>query len=112
MDCIFCMIRDGKIPSQKVFENETILAFRDVNPQAKVHILVIPKEHIPSCDAIGADNAAVVAEIFTRIPQIAAEAGLEQGYRVITNCGEHACQSVKHLHFHVIGGQQLSEKMC
>ena len=105
------MIRDGQIPSQKVFENETILAFKDVNPQAEVHILVIPKEHIPSCDAITEKNCAVVGEIFARIPAIAAEAGLDKGYRVVTNCGEHGCQSVKHLHFHVLGGQQLSEKM-
>ncbi len=111
MDCIFCLIRDGKIPSQKVYENEKILAFRDVNPQAKVHILVIPKEHVPSCDAVTEQTAPLVAEIFARIPQIAAEAGLEKGYRVVTNCGEHGCQSVKHLHFHLLGGEQLSEKM-
>ncbi len=111
MDCIFCMIRDGKIPSQKVFENEKVLAFRDVNPQAKVHLLVIPKTHIPSCDAITPENSDCVKAVFEAIPAIAADAGLKDGYRVITNCGEHGCQSVKHLHFHILGGQQLSEKM-
>ena len=112
MDCIFCMIRDGKIPSNKVFENDYVLAFNDVNPQAPVHILVIPKIHVESCDKINAENADYVKEIFLAIPQIAAKAGLDKGYRVITNYGEHGCQSVKHLHFHIIGGTQLAEKMC
>ena len=112
MDCIFCMIRDGKIPSKKVFENDKVLAFYDVNPQAPVHILVIPKLHLESCDKIASDNVDYVKEIFLAIPEIAANAGLEKGYRVITNCGEHGCQSVKHLHFHIIGGTQLGEKMC
>ncbi len=111
MDCIFCMIRDGKIPSSKVYEDEQILAFNDVNPQAPVHILVIPKEHICSADAISADNSAVVAKIFEKIPDITKKAGAANGYRVVTNCGEDGCQSVKHLHFHIIGGKKLSEQM-
>lgn len=110
--CIFCKIIEGEIPSKKVYEDDTILAFHDVNPQAPVHILVIPKAHIPSCDAITADNASVVALIFSKIPEIAKAAGLTNGYRVITNCGDDACQSVKHLHFHMIGGKQLSETMA
>ena len=110
--CIFCKIIEGEIPSKKVYEDDTILAFHDVNPQAPVHILVIPKAHIPSCDAITADNAFVVASIFSKIPEIAKAAGLTNGYRVITNCGDDACQSVKHLHFHMIGGKQLSETMA
>ena len=110
--CIFCKIIEGQIPSKKVYEDDTILAFHDVNPQAPVHILVIPKAHIPSCDAITADNASVVASIFSKIPEIAKAAGLTNGYRVITNCGDDACQSVKHLHFHMIGGKQLSETMA
>ena len=110
--CIFCKIIEGEIPSKKVYEDDTILAFHDVNPQAPVHILVIPKAHIPSCDAITADNASVVASIFSKIPEIAKAAGLTNGYRVITNCGDDACQSVKHLHFHMIGGKQLSETMA
>ena len=111
MDCIFCKIAEGGIPSTKVFENDHILAFKDINPQTPVHILVIPKTHIQSVDAINQDNSAIVAEIFETIPKIAAEAGLENGYRVITNCGDDACQSVKHLHFHIMGGRKLPENM-
>ena len=102
---------EGAIPSQKVYEDENVYAFRDINPQAPVHVLVIPKEHIPSADAVSAVNSGKVAAVFEAIPKIAKECGLEQGYRVITNVGEHGCQSVKHLHFHVLGGKQLSEKM-
>ena len=112
MDCIFCMIIDGKIPSSKVYEDDKILAFNDINPQAPVHIIVIPKAHIESANAVNEGNAGVVAHIFACIPEIAKKAGLENGYRVITNCGPDACQSVKHLHFHVIGGAQLADKMA
>lgn len=110
--CIFCEIAKKSVPSQAVFENDTIFAFRDINPQAPVHILVIPKTHIASVDAITAENSKVVAEIFEAIPKIAAKAGLANGYRVISNCGADACQSVKHLHFHILGGKQLSETMA
>ena len=112
MDCIFCKIIAGEIPSKKAYEDESMLAFYDINPQAPVHILVIPKEHIPSVDGVNAQNSAVVAKIFETIPKIAAEAGLTNGYRVITNCGEDACQTVKHLHFHILGGARLSEQMA
>ena len=112
MDCIFCMIRDGKIPSSKVYEDDTILAFNDVNPQAPVHVLVIPKEHICCADAINSDNSGIVAKIFEKIPEIAKKAGATNGYRVVTNCGEDGCQSVKHLHFHVLGGKKLAENMA
>ena len=112
MDCIFCKIAAGEIPSAKVFENERIYAFRDINPQAPVHVLVIPKEHICSADGITAANSALVAEIFETIPAIAAKEGLTNGYRVITNCGEDGCQSVKHLHFHILGGKKLTEQMA
>lgn len=111
MDCLFCSIIKGEIPSTKVFENEEVYAFRDINPQAPTHILVVPKTHIPSADAVNADNSSAVAAIFRAIPEIAKAEGLKDGYRVITNVGEHGCQSVKHLHFHVVGGKQLSEKM-
>jgi histidine triad (HIT) family protein len=111
MDCLFCAIVEGSIPSTKVFENESVYAFRDINPQAPVHVLVVPKEHIASADAVTAENSGKVAAVFEAIPQIAKECGLENGYRVITNIGEHGCQSVKHLHFHVLGGKQLSEQM-
>lgn len=111
MTCLFCSIIAGEIPSDKVYEDETVLAFRDINPQAPVHVLVIPKTHIASADQITADNCAVVADIFEKIPKIAASLGLKNGYRIITNCGKDACQSVQHLHFHLLGGTQLSERM-
>ena len=111
MDCVFCKIAAGEIPSKKAYEDDQILAFHDINPQTPVHILVIPKTHIPSVDGVTPDNSAVVAHIFETIPKIAAEAGLKNGYRVITNCGDDACQSVKHLHFHIMGGRKLPENM-
>ncbi|MBO5219628.1 MAG: histidine triad nucleotide-binding protein [Clostridia bacterium] len=112
MDCIFCKIIAGEIPSKKAYEDDTMLAFHDINPQAPVHILVIPKTHIPSVDGITAENSAIVAKIFEKIPEIAAAAGLTNGYRVISNCGDDACQSVKHLHFHILGGRQLADQMA
>lgn len=111
MDCIFCKIIAGEIPSKKAYEDEYMLAFHDIAPQAPVHILVIPKTHIPSADGVNADNSAVVAKIFETIPKIARQAGLTNGYRVITNCGDDACQTVKHLHFHIMGGKKLPENM-
>ena len=111
MDCIFCMIIKGDIPSSKVYEDEYCYAFRDINPQAPVHCLVVPKEHIPSVDAVNAENSAVVGHIFTVIPKIASELGLDGGYRVISNVGDDGCQSVKHMHFHILGGAKLSDKM-
>lgn len=111
MDCIFCKIIAGEIPSAKVYEDELCFAFRDINPQAPTHILVVPKEHIASADGINAENSKYVAAIFEAIPKIAASEGLVGGYRVITNCGEDACQTVKHIHFHVMGGKKLPENM-
>ena len=111
-DCIFCMILEGKIPSTKVYEDEFVFAFRDINPMAPTHILVIPKEHIASADEITGDNAHFVAKIFEAIPKIAKAEGLVGGYRVITNCGEDGCQSVKHLHFHLLGGRKLPETLA
>ncbi len=111
MDCLFCKIIAGEIPSGKVFENEYVYAFRDINPQAPVHVLVVPKTHVCCVDAINAQNSELVAKIFEAIPQIAKAEGLTNGYRVITNIGEDGCQSVKHLHFHILGGKKLSEKM-
>ena len=112
MDCIFCMIVDGKIPSSKVYEDADILAFNDINPQAPVHVIVIPKKHIACLDEINDDNSDIAAKIFAKIPTIAKKAGIKNGYRVISNCGADACQSVKHLHFHILGGAQLAEKMA
>ena len=111
-DCIFCKIAAGEIPSQKVYEDEQVLAFRDINPMAKVHILVIPKTHIDSVAEITQENAPLVAHIFMVIAKIAREQGLTEGFRVVSNCGPAAGQSVKHLHFHILGGQQLSLEMC
>ncbi len=110
--CLFCKIVSGDIPSSKVYEDESILAFRDINPQAPVHILVIPKTHIPSLDGVTAANSAVVAHIFETIPTIAKEAGLVNGYRLISNCGPDACQTVPHLHFHILGGRAMTETMA
>lgn len=112
MDCIFCAIIAGDIPSTKVYEDELIYAFRDINPMAPVHVLIVPKTHIPSADGITAENSAVVAHIFEVIPRIAAAEGLTGGYRVVTNCGPDACQSVKHLHFHLLGGRQMEDRMA
>lgn len=112
MDCIFCKIAAGEIPSTKVYEDEKILAFRDIAPMAPTHILVIPKAHIGSVAEITAENADIVAHIFTVIPKIAAEEGLENGYRVVSNCGADAGQTVHHLHFHILGGKQLSLEMA
>ena len=112
MDCIFCKIAHGEIPSNKVYEDDDMLAFYDINPMAKVHVLVIPKAHIENVDAVNADNAAVVAKIFAKIGDIAKMAGITSGYRVISNCGADAKQSVMHLHFHILGGQELPEKMA
>ncbi len=112
MDCLFCKIVAGEIPSTKVYEDETILAFRDIAPMAPTHILVIPKAHIPSVDGITEENAAVVAHIFATIPGIAAAEGLHNGYRVVSNCGDDAGQTVKHLHFHILGGRKLTLEMA
>lgn len=112
MNCLFCKIIAGEIPSTKVYEDDLILAFRDINPQAPTHILVIPKCHIPSVDGITPENSAVVAHIFETIPNIAAAEKLENGYRVVSNCGSDAGQTVHHLHFHILGGKTLSLEMA
>ena len=111
-DCLFCKIIAGDIPSTKVYEDETVFAFRDINPQAPTHILVIPKIHISGCNGVTADNSAVVAHIFEVIPQIAQAEGLVNGYRVVSNCGADAGQTVPHLHFHILGGKTLNLEMA
>ena len=111
MDCLFCKIIKGEIPSTKVYEDDKILAFRDINPQAPTHILVIPKEHIDGVDALNESNCAVVSHIFAKIAEIAKNEGLTNGYRVVSNVGEDGGQTVRHLHLHIIGGAKLSEKM-
>ena len=112
MDCLFCRIIEGSIPSKKVYETENVYAFRDINPMAPVHVLVVPKNHIPSMDGVTAENSAAVARIFEAIPKIAEAEGLTNGYRVISNCGDDACQTVKHLHFHLLGGRKLPDQMA
>ena len=111
-DCLFCKIIAGDIPSAKVYEDDMIYAFRDIAPMAPVHVLVVPKMHVASADGINEENSAYVARIFEVIPKIAASEGLTNGYRVITNCGEDGCQSVKHLHFHILGGKKLPDQMA
>ena len=111
-NCLFCKIIAGEIPSTKVYEDETVLAFRDIAPMAPTHILVIPKAHIGSVAEITAENSGVVAHIFEVIPQIAKAEGLENGYRVVSNCGDDAGQTVHHLHFHILGGRKLALEMA
>ncbi len=111
MSCLFCKIRDGEIPSSEVYSDEFVYAFKDINPQAPVHIVIIPKEHIDSADCINSSNSGAVSAIFEAIPKIAKACGLTRGYRIITNIGEDGCQSVKHLHFHLLGGEKLPESI-
>lgn len=107
MDCLFCKIANGVIPSDKVYEDEQVLAFNDIDPQAPVHFLVIPKQHIESCAAVDGESSALVAHIFEVIAGIAKEKGLES-FRVVSNTGDQAGQSVKHLHFHVLSGRDMT----
>ncbi len=111
-DCLFCKIIAGEIPSNKVYEDDTIFAFRDIAPQAPTHILVVPKIHIPDTNGITPENSQVVAHIFRVIPEIARAEGLTNGYRVVTNCGADAGQTVPHLHFHILGGKELLLQMA
>ena len=112
MSCLFCKIIAGEIPSKKVYEDEYVYAFYDIAPMAPVHVLFVPKQHMDSADAVSAENSIYVAKIFEAIPKVAAELGLANGYRVITNCGEDGCQSVRHLHFHLLGGKKLPETLA
>ena len=112
MDCIFCKIIAGEIPSTKVYEDDLIYAFRDINAQAPEHVLIVPKAHMASANEITAENSAVVAHIFAKISEIAALVGIkDDGYRIINNCGKNGGQTVMHLHFHLLGGKDLGEKL-
>jgi len=112
-DCLFCKIIKGEIPSNKVYEDDEILAFRDINPVAPVHILVIPKKHIDSLVQLEKEDELIIGKIYTVINKIANQEGIgEKGFRVIVNCGEDGGQEVKHLHFHLIGGKKLGFKIC
>lgn len=105
--CLFCKIVAGDIPSNKVYEDEGVLAFYDIDPQAPVHFLVIPKEHIPSCGAVTGENSAVVAHCFEVISAVTKELGITD-FRVVSNCGQQAGQTVPHLHFHVLAGRDMT----
>lgn len=106
--CIFCKIVAGEIPSKKVYEDDLILAFYDIEPQAPVHIVIIPKEHIESVNMVTSENSKVIAHIFETIPKLAKELGVaESGYRVVNNCGADGGQTVPHIHFHLTGGRQF-----
>lgn len=110
MDCLFCKIVNGDIPSIKVYEDEKMLAFHDIAPQTPTHVVIIPKTHICCADDINSDNCDVIGHIFSKIPVIAKELGLD-GYRIINNCKENGGQTVMHLHFHLLGGKKLSENI-
>jgi len=107
-NCLFCKIAAGEIPSNKVYEDDKILSFRDIDPQAPMHVLVIPKDHISSAAAVDHDNSGVVAHIFEVMGPLAAELGLEDGFRVVSNVGAQGGQTVPHLHFHLLGGRDLT----
>lgn len=109
--CIFCKIANGEIPSDKVYEDDHVLAFRDINPQAPVHILLIPKLHIDSAAAVTPENSPVVAKCFEVIAELAKTPELDGGFRVISNCGSVGGQTVFHLHFHILGGRALGEQL-
>ena len=109
MDCIFCKIVNGDIPSNKVYEDDTVLAFHDIAPQMPVHVIVIPKMHISSAAEVNKDNSAVIGHIFEVIPKIAKDLGLDNGFRIINNCGKDGGQTVGHIHFHILGGRTLGE---
>ena len=112
-NCIFCKIANGKVPSKIVYEDEQIIAFHDLNPAAPIHILVIPKKHIPALTALEKEDEAVIGKIYTVINQIAEAQGIkEKGFRVIVNCGKDGGQEVGHLHFHLLGGKHLGEKIA
>ena len=111
-NCLFCKIIAGEIPSTKVYEDDAVYAFRDINPQAPTHILVIPKKHVPSMAAVDQLPDAELSACLRAVSKIAAEEHLENGYRVVSNCGPDACQSVPHLHFHILGGRKMADTMA
>ena len=107
-DCIFCMIANKEIPSKVVYEDDRILAFYDLEPQAPAHVLIIPKKHIPSLDELTPEDEELIGYLMVKIKEIASELGIRNGYRLISNCGEDALQTVKHLHFHLLGKRKMS----
>ena len=109
MDCVFCKIIDGTIPSRKVYEDDKMLAFYDIEPAAPVHIVMVPKAHIASADELNSENIDYIAHIFSKVGEIAKSVGLENGYRVVNNCGPDGGQTVFHIHFHLMGGKTLGK---
>ena len=105
MNCVFCKIVSGEIPSKKAYEDDKVLAFFDLEPQAPVHILIVPKEHIESVDRVNSQNSQIIGYIFEIAAKLAKEFGLSKGYRIVANCGEDGGQTVGHLHFHLLGGR-------
>ena len=108
MECIFCKIANNEIPSEKIYEDEKVIAFNDLDPQAPVHVLIIPKEHIKSIDEITDKNSDIVGKIFIIAAKIAKEKSLDNGYRIVNNCGKDGGQTVEHLHFHLLGGRKMN----
>ena len=107
-DCIFCKIAQSEIPSEKVYEDDKIICFKDLNPQAPVHVLIIPKKHISSLDDVSEEDSELLGYIMLKVREIAADLGLENGYRLVNNCGEDGLQTVQHLHFHLLGRRKLT----
>ena len=108
-NCVFCKIIDGSIPSNKVYEDDKMLAFHDIAPEAPVHVVMIPKAHISGVDALNAENIDYIAHIFSKAGEIAKSVGLDNGYRIVTNCGADGGQTVFHIHFHLMGGKKLGK---
>ena len=106
-DCLFCKIVAGEIPSSKIYEDDFVLAFKDIDPKAPFHAIIIPKEHISSADEITAENSGLIAKVFEAVAIISRQENLENGYRVVNNCGEDGGQTVKHLHFHMLAGRSM-----
>ncbi len=112
MDCIFCQIIEGKIPSETIYQDEETIAFRDINPQAPVHIVIIPRKHVPSLDQLKEADSALVGRMVAVANRLAKEEGVaDRGYRVVINCGKEGGQLVPHLHMHLVGGRQLSDQV-
>ncbi|ADK13871.1 MULTISPECIES: histidine triad nucleotide-binding protein [Clostridium] len=108
-ECIFCKIIKGEIPSEKIYEDDMVLSFKDIEPAAPVHVLIIPKKHIGSINDLTEDDSKIIAHIYLVAKQIAAKLGIdEKGYRIVTNCGEEAGQTVHHVHFHLLGGRSFA----
>ena len=107
-DCIFCKIASGKVPSNIVYEDDQVTAFRDLEPQAPEHVLVIPKKHIASLDDVTEEDQEILGYLMCKIKDIAADLGIENGYRVVNNCGEDGLQTVKHIHFHLLGKRKMT----